>query len=51
MAKDATRSASLRLGLIEEKAGRDNLEDFVPTWEGNTNISLYNDEAWQCGVD
>jgi hypothetical protein len=45
MAKAATRSASFRLELIEEKKpGRDNLEDLVPTCEDNINISLYNDE-------
>jgi|TergutCu122P5_1016488.scaffolds.fasta_scaffold1585682_1 hypothetical protein len=44
MAKVAMRSASLRLGLIEEKPGRDNLEDLVPTWDDDINISLYNNE-------
>jgi len=42
--KVATRSASLELRFIEEKPGRDNLEDLVPTWEDDINISLYNDE-------
>jgi len=44
MAKVATRSASLELRLIEEKPGRDNLEDLVPTWEDDINIGLYKDE-------
>ena len=44
MAKAATRSVSLELGLIEEKPGTDNLEELVPTWEDEINISLYNDE-------
>jgi hypothetical protein len=44
MAKVATRSASLRLGPVEEKPWRDNLEALVPTWEDDINISLYNNE-------
>jgi hypothetical protein len=40
MAKVATRSANLKLGLIEEKPGRDKLEDLVPTWEYDINRSL-----------
>ena len=44
MAKVATRSASLRLGLMEEKLKRDSLEDLVPTWEDDINSSLYNNE-------
>ena len=41
MAKVATRSASLKLGLIEEKPGRDNLEDLVPIWEDDINMYIF----------